>query len=107
MSAANKSKMTFRTDGNFAIHVTDLPKAENFYTNVLGFNLIDKSEQQLIYETGTICLYVNKDEKVIPFILPQLDISNFTGREDELKQLEKQIFQEGRSRIAGIVGVTG
>jgi len=84
---ARTSKISFRTDGNFAIHVTDLQKAENFYTNVLGFNLISKSEGQLVYDTGTICLYINKDEKIIPFI-PALEVRDY-------KQAKAHLIENG------------
>lgn len=49
-------KVKFRTDGNIAIHVTDLNKAEDFYGNVLGFKLIDKTEKYLMFNTGEIIL---------------------------------------------------
>jgi len=53
-----------------------LQKAENFYSNVLGFKLISKSKNQLAYDTGSICLYINKDEKIIPFI-PALEVQDY------------------------------
>lgn len=76
MKTVNKLKTTFRTDGNFAIHVTDMQKAENFYGNVLGFKLISKTESQLAYDTGTVCLYINKDKKIISFI-PALEVQDY------------------------------
>ena len=39
--------ITFSTDGNFAIHVTDLIKTENFYSNVLGFKMLQKTNEQM------------------------------------------------------------
>ena len=48
-----------------------------------------------------------KRENATPFVLTQLDISSFTGRKKELRQLEKQILDEGKEHIAGIVGVGG
>jgi hypothetical protein len=82
-------------DVNVAIE--ELPTKDDLTSQLTSF------KDEIIGAIGAI----NKREKVVPFILPQLDISNFTGRADELKQLEKQIFQEGGLRIAGIVGVTG
>lgn len=67
-------KVTFVIDGNFAIHVTDLGKAEDFYGNVLGFWLLKRTAKRLVYDTGKITLYVVKDEKIIPFI-PALEAS--------------------------------
>ena len=69
-------KPTFKTDGNFAIHVTDLEKAERFYSDMLGFELISKSGSQLVYETGVIRLYINIDGKIIPFI-PALEVPDY------------------------------
>src|SRR5579864_8063882 len=45
--------------------------------------------------------------KAAPFILPQLDIPYFTGREDELKQLEQLLLRPGGPHIAGIAGLSG
>ena len=42
-----------------------------------------------------------------PFTLPPIDISKFTGREKELKDLEDLIFNQEGSRVVGIVGLTG
>ena len=42
-----------------------------------------------------------------PFILPQLDIPSFTGRREELHQLESAIFNTAGLRLAGIAGLTG
>jgi tetratricopeptide (TPR) repeat protein len=49
-------------------------------------------------------------EREIPFVLPQFDVSTFTGRDDEFKQLEDLLLKsQGTkfSRIAGLVGVGG
>jgi catechol 2,3-dioxygenase-like lactoylglutathione lyase family enzyme len=83
MSSDKKSKTAFRTDGNVAIHVNDLQKAENFYSNVLEFHLISKSENQLTYDTGAIRLYINKDEKLIPFI-PALEVQDYKQAKEHL-----------------------
>ena len=48
-----------------------------------------------------------KTEKKIPFTLPPIDLTNFTGREGELEKLENLIFNQEGSRIVGIVGLTG
>lgn len=77
--------------------IQDLPTEEDLTTQ------LSTVKDEIIGAIGAI----SKREKAVPFILPQLDISNFTGREDELKQLEKQIFQEGGSHTASIVAITG
>ncbi|MEQ8974996.1 MAG: tetratricopeptide repeat protein [Coleofasciculus sp. C1-SOL-03] len=43
----------------------------------------------------------------IPFILPQLDVSTFTGREQELQQLEDLLLQRQGSKLCSIVGLAG
>jgi hypothetical protein len=43
----------------------------------------------------------------VPFVLPQLDESTFTGREAELKQLEEQLFNQSGSHVCSIVGLSG
>ncbi len=42
-----------------------------------------------------------------PFNLPSIDISKFTGRDEELAKLEELIFNQQGSRVVGIVGLTG
>ncbi len=83
----------FRTDGNFAIHVTDIAKAEDFYSNVLGFELVQKSDDHLVYETGSMRLYVNKDDRVIPFI-PALEVADFEKAKEHLIQNGCKIIRE-------------
>jgi hypothetical protein len=77
--------VTFVTDGNLAIHVTDLGKAEDFYGNVLGFRLLKR--------TGKITLYVVKDEKVIPFI-PALEVSDYQKTKQYLIKNGCRIIKE-------------
>lgn len=44
--------ISFVSDGNFAIHVACLEKAEEFYSGILGFKLIKKSSSTLTSTTG-------------------------------------------------------
>jgi catechol 2,3-dioxygenase-like lactoylglutathione lyase family enzyme len=85
--------VTFVTDGNFAIHVTDLGKAEDFYRNVLRFKLLKKTDERLVYDTGKITLYIVKDEKVIPFV-PALDVSNYEKAKQYLMKNGCRIIKE-------------
>ena len=85
--------VTFVTDGNFAIHVTDLGKAEDFYSNVLGFKLSKKTGERLVYDTGRITLYIVKDDKVIPFI-PALEVSNYEKAKQYLMKNGCKIIKE-------------
>ncbi|MFM7276114.1 MAG: NB-ARC domain-containing protein, partial [Microcystis aeruginosa] len=42
----------------------------------------------------------------VPFVVP-LDISTFTGRKDELKQLEEVLLSQSGEKVCSIVGLTG
>ncbi|MEH2080649.1 MAG: tetratricopeptide repeat protein [Nostoc sp.] len=43
----------------------------------------------------------------IPFVLPQSDTPNFTGREEQLQQLEALLLNSQGSKVCSIVGVSG
>jgi catechol 2,3-dioxygenase-like lactoylglutathione lyase family enzyme len=49
-----------------AIHLQDLTAAENFYTNVMKFTLVDRSEIRLEYDTGQFRLCVDKELNTQP-----------------------------------------
>lgn len=91
--AQTKTNPTFTTDGNFAIHVTDLQRAEVFYGDVLGFKLLSKSLNQLAYDTGVVRVYVNKDEKTIPFI-PALEVRDYDEAKTHLIEHGCKIIKE-------------
>ena len=48
-----------------------------------------------------------KSSADIPFVLPVLDVSTFTGREKELQQLENVLLNSQGSRACSIVGLAG
>jgi catechol 2,3-dioxygenase-like lactoylglutathione lyase family enzyme len=85
--------VTFVTDGNFAIHVTDLGRAEDFYSNVLGVKLLKRTGERLVCDTGKITLYVVKDEKVMPFI-PALEVSDYEKAKKYLLKNGCRIIKE-------------
>ncbi len=93
MIKESKSKPTFKTDGNFAIHVTNLKKAVDFYSNVMGFKLMSQSENQLVYDTGVVCLYINKDDKVMPFI-PALEVQDYKQAKEHLIKNGCKVIKE-------------
>jgi hypothetical protein len=68
--------ITFATDGDLAIHVTDLGKAEDFHSEVLGFRLLERTNERLVYDTGKITFYIVKNNKVVPFI-PALEVADY------------------------------
>jgi hypothetical protein len=49
-----------------AIHLTDITAAESFYTNVIKFKLLSRSDAYLEYDTGHFLLYVNRDLNTQP-----------------------------------------
>jgi hypothetical protein len=49
-----------------AIHLQDITAAENFYTNVMKFTLVNRSEVHLEYDTGQFRLCVDKELNTLP-----------------------------------------
>ena len=49
-----------------AIHLQDLTAAENFYTNVMKFTLVNRSEVHLEYHTGQFRLCIDKELNTQP-----------------------------------------
>jgi hypothetical protein len=56
----------FKSNNCVAIHLIDITAAENFYTNVMKFTLLTRSEVSLEYDTGHFLLYVNRDLNTQP-----------------------------------------
>ena len=56
----------FKSNNCVAIHLVDITAAENFYTNVMKFRLLSRSEANLEYDTGHFLLYVNRDLNTQP-----------------------------------------
>jgi catechol 2,3-dioxygenase-like lactoylglutathione lyase family enzyme len=50
----------FRSNNCVAIHLEDITAAENFYSNIMKFRLLTRSEEYLEYDTGHFLLYVNR-----------------------------------------------
>ena len=62
----------FRSNDCVAIYLRDITAAENFYTNVMNFQLLSRSDVHLEYDTGQFHLCVNLDLK------PAAPVPNFT-----------------------------
>lgn len=88
-----KTNPKFRTDGEFAIHVPDLAKAEKFYGGVLGFKLVSRERAQLVFDTGIVRLYVNKDDRITPFI-PALAVQRYDEAKAHLIENGCSILKE-------------
>ena len=85
--------MQFISNGLFAVHVTDLGRAKDFYRGKLGFRLIAESAEQLVFETGRFRLYVNKDDHSMPFI-PALEVEDYEAAKGFLKSTGCEIVRE-------------
>jgi catechol 2,3-dioxygenase-like lactoylglutathione lyase family enzyme len=44
-----------------AIHLTDISAAENYYTNVMKFEMVSRTEKSVAYNTGSFLLNVCAD----------------------------------------------
>jgi catechol-2,3-dioxygenase len=85
--------MKFTSNGDIAVHVTDINRAKKFYQEILGFDLKTDSQDKLVFDTGKFTLYINKDEKNIPFI-PALNVDNFQKAKVYLKNNGCKIIRE-------------
>lgn len=85
--------MQYETDTNIAIHVPDLAKAKQFYTGVLGFKLLEETEDRLVLDTGSLTLFVAKDEIIMPFI-PALGVSNLNEARRHLEAHHGKIVRD-------------
>jgi len=92
-TTAPKDTVKFATNTNLAIHVTDLEKAENFYGKILGFKLLKRTRERLIYDTGDITLYIVKDDRTIPFI-PALEVEDYDKAKQYLLKNGCKIYKE-------------
>jgi catechol 2,3-dioxygenase-like lactoylglutathione lyase family enzyme len=77
----------FRSNNCVAIHLKDISAAENFYTNVMKFSLLAKSEAHLEYDAGNFLLQVNRDLNTHP------PIPNFTVK--DLGAARRSLLENG------------
>jgi catechol 2,3-dioxygenase-like lactoylglutathione lyase family enzyme len=56
----------FKSSDCVAIHLQDITAAENFYTNVMKFTLINRSENHLEYNTGVFRLCIDRELNTRP-----------------------------------------
>lgn len=85
--------MEFVSNGDLAIHVTDLSLARTFYSDKLGFKLIKDSDETLVFQTGKFKLYVSKDDHDLPFI-PSLSVKDYEQAKKFLKSSGCEIVEE-------------
>ncbi|HWW24147.1 MAG TPA: hypothetical protein VNY78_09595 [Edaphobacter sp.] len=50
-----------RSNDLVAIHLTDISAAENYYTNVMKFEMVSRTEKSVAYNAGSFLLNVQAD----------------------------------------------
>ena len=85
--------MKFRSNNCVSVYLPDLRKAEAFYSGVLGFRLLAKTNSQLEYDTGRFILCVNKGAKIRPPI-PSFTVINSAAAKSHLEQNGCEIVEE-------------
>lgn len=85
--------MQYETDTNLAIHVPDLAKAKAFYTGVLGFKLLEETAERLVLATGSLTLFVVRDEVLMPFI-PALRVNDLDKARRHLETHNGKIVRD-------------
>jgi catechol 2,3-dioxygenase-like lactoylglutathione lyase family enzyme len=85
--------MQYETDTNIAIHIPDLAKARQFYTEVLGFTLLEETDERLVLATGSLTLFVAKDDLIMPFI-PALGVNDLDEARRHLESCDVKIVRD-------------
>lgn len=76
-----------------AVHLDDLKKAEAFYSGVLGFRLLAKTDLQLEYDTGRVLLCVRKSNVTRP-PAPTLSVISTRAAKAMLEQNGCEILED-------------
>jgi hypothetical protein len=88
----------FRSSDCVAIHLPDITAAENFYTNVMKFKLLTRSEQCLEYDTGRYRFSVNKHlEQRRP--IPSFTVADISAAKRALVANGCTILREDRTSV--------
>jgi catechol 2,3-dioxygenase-like lactoylglutathione lyase family enzyme len=88
----------FRSNNCVTIHLTDITAAENFYTNVMKFKLLSKSEKSLEYDTGYFRLNVNQDLDTHPPI-PRFTVEDIAATKQSLLENGCVILREDKTSL--------
>jgi len=86
----------FRSNNCVAIHLEDITAAENFYTNVMKFKLLTRSDGSLEYDTGHFLLYVNRDLNTQPPI-PSFTVEDISAAKQSLLDNGCEILREDQN----------
>jgi catechol 2,3-dioxygenase-like lactoylglutathione lyase family enzyme len=87
-----------RSNNCVAIHLKDITAAENFYTNIMKFSLLAKSEAQVEYDTGRFLLSVNRDLNTHPPI-PSFTVKDIGAARKFLLENGCTILREGERSL--------
>jgi predicted enzyme related to lactoylglutathione lyase len=88
----------FKSNNCVAIHLEDITAAENFYTNVMKFTLLSRSDGYLEYDTGHFLLYVNRDLDTSPPI-PSFTVDNLDTAKRSLVDNGCVILREDQNSL--------
>jgi catechol 2,3-dioxygenase-like lactoylglutathione lyase family enzyme len=88
----------FRSNNCVAIHLEDISAAENFYTNVMKFKLLTKSEASLEYDTGHFLLNINRDLNTQPPI-PSFTVKDIGAAKQALLENGCTILREDKNSL--------
>jgi catechol 2,3-dioxygenase-like lactoylglutathione lyase family enzyme len=83
----------FTSNNCVAIHLEDITAAENFYSNVMKFRLLTRSEASLEYDTGHFLLYVNRDLNTQPPI-PSFTVKDIGAAKQSLVENGCTVLRE-------------
>ncbi len=89
-----RTPATFRTDGNVAIHVPDLDRALSFYGGVLGFPVIERTADLVVFDTGSLRLFVKKDGRKARGFIPALEVQDCRRARRYLKEAGCRIVHD-------------
>ena len=81
----------FRSNNCVAIHLVDISAAERFYTDVMKFTLLTRSETSLEYDTGHFLLYVNQDLDTRPPI-PSFSVADIAAAKQSLLEDANSLY---------------
>jgi catechol-2,3-dioxygenase len=88
----------FKSNNGVAIHLKDLVAAESFYSDVLRFQLMNKTEERLEYDTGHFLLYVNRDVDMRPPI-PSFTVADLGVAKQSLMENGCTILRESADSL--------
>jgi catechol 2,3-dioxygenase-like lactoylglutathione lyase family enzyme len=90
---AERTEPDFRTDATISMHVPDIAAARTFYRDVLGFRLVKDEDDQLVFDTGALRLYVHWHPDPISFV-PALRVDSAPAAKRHLVRSGARVLRE-------------